>query len=119
MARRRQQKDDLDDWTELLEGALGGESFLWSAPKDIWHHVTFRPKTLQKEQPDDDLHPYKWFSIEMEYPGCDGFERQEVPFWCKNDLIETLLDHKDHKSVEVDLQYKRTADGDLNFGEFK
>lgn len=121
MATKQTKTNATHNWmTEFQTTAGGDRPYLWRTEPGARVDITVRPRSYRREDPDE-IHRYRWVSIEMEYG--DGWIREEIPFWARDSFHTVIADCCDGTEDEVNLVYirraKRVNDQTVNKGDFE
>jgi len=104
---------------QAKEDAGGQASFFWSAALNEWHEITVYPDTIEVRLEEGSEWKKRTY-VEITVSAEDEAEsnEEEVPFWCAEDFFDELLSSPEDSGT-IDMKYKRTKKGGVNYGKFR
>ena len=106
-------------WRKQAEKAQaeagGNASFFWTAELDEWHTITVDPSEIEVRLEEDSDWKKRTYCL---VNSGEGYEEEEIPFWCTDDFFDELLS-SDESAQTVVMDYKRTKKGGVNKGKFR
>jgi len=118
------KKSAKTDWktlaTTIAEELAGDLPWFVELKENMWASFDVRPATIEKAKDGGPDGEWSCIRVDIEVDVEAGFYTEEVPFWCMNEFLETLLEIDElTDDGTASMSFKRVKKGGNNKGYFQ